>query len=81
MKTIETDTPILPYVLADQVAGEYPGPLRRELADHLAIRANAVYAHSKQWAKAIRASGGRDTLYAFMEHWAKAWWQRTGKYL
>jgi hypothetical protein len=73
---IADDTPIIPEILADAVAGDFPAEIRNELSDHLSKRANLVYQHSPRWAQKIRGQAGRDFLYEFMEHWAKAWWQR-----
>lgn len=44
----------------------------RDLADHLAERAEGIYAANADFRKAMNGPGnsGRDTLYAFMRHWA-----------
>ena len=76
---IEDDTPILPYMVADNVIDEVGNcvPLdmspaeQRALADKLADRADTVYASNETFRRKIRGRGntGRDTLYAFMRHW------------
>lgn len=66
---------LMPEVIADSVAGMG----NQELADKLAEKARIVYKHNPTWAKKITdTEKGRDTLYAFMEHW-KLGYDRTGK--
>jgi hypothetical protein len=80
--SIETDTPILPFVVADSVVREVGGYLNWEypqddsVQTYLADYAERVYAHNPMFAKRIntrRAEIGRDTLYAFMRHWMAGW--------
>lgn len=77
MKTIEKDTALLPYVIADRVASDYP-VVYEELTEFLANKAERCYARNKHFAKGVRRAGdrGRDFLYAFMYHWADGWVKR-----
>ena len=47
---------------------------QRAMSDRLAKRADETYAANESFAKRIngRGNSGRDTLYAFMRHWAAA---------
>lgn len=75
--SIEADTPLIPYIVAESVIektrlidrGE---PLFDAAVRYLMNYADTVYAHNKNWAKKIRGAGGREFLYAFMEHWFAA---------
>lgn len=83
--TIETDTPILPLMVAETVVGSwqqwldtaYPSvsaevnPKSSEVAEYLAARAEQLYQSNKGFKFQILLSGdrGRDRLYAFMHHW------------
>lgn len=78
--SIEQDTAILPYAVADGVIAEAEGLMGRDLPDKEAFvdklekKANEVYAHNSEFRKSIRASGdrGRDQLYVWMRHWLSA---------
>lgn len=86
--TIETDTPIMPGVVADRVVGLwidgieslYPDVAQQaqrktdQLADYLADEANRLYGVNARFRKNIQASGnkGRDLLTSFMFHWMTA---------
>jgi hypothetical protein len=82
MRTIEQDTPILPYVIADSVIRELARYLHREhsidldnaadLETALSSKADRCYQHNAFFAKRIRGASGRDYLYAFMRHWLSA---------
>jgi hypothetical protein len=79
MRTIEQDTPILPFIVAESVIGKAEQLTNKSIpvaaVDYLVERAEQVYRHNKTFAKKIRASGnaGRDHLYVFMEHWLAAY--------
>ena len=85
---IETDTPIIPEMIADSVAAdavEKSGKFNNftearvdavnKLAAYLVNRANITYKGSEHFKKSIRASGnrGRDNMYMWMGHWAEAY--------
>lgn len=83
--TIETDTPIIPLMVAETVVGAwqtwlmavYPAvaievePKADEIAEYLAARAEQLYQSNKGFKFQILLNGnrGRDRLYAFMHHW------------
>jgi hypothetical protein len=71
MSRIEEETVLLPYIIADATVARM-GLNSEALVEHLAARAERCYATNKLWAKKIRSAKGREFLYAFMEHWAKA---------
>jgi hypothetical protein len=77
--SIETDTPILPYVIAENVKRELEQYFQMEFGeaceDHLVNRAETVYSNNKDFAKKICSKGntGRDMLYVFMRHWMARW--------
>lgn len=78
MKTIATDTCILPAVIADTVIRQLEVYLKVSLpadfAARLEERAEATYSANEQFRRRVRASGdkGRDYLYTFMRHWLAA---------
>lgn len=73
MSLIESETELLPHVIADSVCMEAAQLCSDEkplsYAQSMIDRAEAVYAANPHWAKSIRKTNGRDTLYAFMRHW------------
>jgi hypothetical protein len=77
MSRIETETVLLPYIIADATCARM-GLNSEALVEHLVTRAERCYASNKRWAKKIRSAAGRDFLYAFMEHWAKSVITRNG---
>ena len=88
VKSIETDTPIRPVLVADKVVSDwlnavktlYPNEVdlaskkEYEIADYLEANANRIYVANATFRKQIQAPGnkGRDTLRAFMFHWMTA---------
>jgi len=72
---IEKDTPILPHMIAEQVASEAARhtksdkPLKH--VKYLADKAHTIYNKNTHFAKKVRGrgNGGRDYLYMFMRHW------------
>lgn len=75
---IDSDTPILPFIVADGVVSQLAAYLGQELpagyAERLTVEADRIYAANPRFRKTIRADGnkGRDALYAFMRHWLSA---------
>ncbi len=75
--TIESDTPILPYAVADSVIEEIELVTgqeihdRRRLAEQLGEEAERIYQLNDHFRRQIRAKGnaGRDQLYIWMRHW------------
>lgn len=80
LDTLDLDTALMPEIIADSVCREVASYLDDEsllndehaLADTLAAKARAIYSANARFAKTLRASDGRDTLYAFMRHWLTA---------
>lgn len=86
--TIDTDTPIIPLIVADTVVGvwlasaekKYPKvvktatPAMDKIASYLESEANRLYGTNPKFKKLILAPGnkGRDMLRAFMFHWLTA---------
>jgi hypothetical protein len=76
------DTGIIPSVIAmtvvESVMSHYPGVLKTSegsaIATRLMHKAEEVYANNSHFAKKLNGKGnkGRDTLYAFMQHWCAA---------
>lgn len=73
---IEKDTPIVPFVVADDVCHEVSlwlgeDELPRSWKVRLAVRADVVYYHRRQFRQGVRRSGrnGLNYLRAFMRHW------------
>jgi hypothetical protein len=81
--TIESDTPIVPFIVAECVAYEAARLTKTDsplaFVQFLAERAESIYAANPQFRKLINARGdsGRDTLYMFMRHWISAELKRT----
>lgn len=87
--TIDTDTPILPEIVADGVAHEMifenkdlssldinqKSELYPRLVNHLVEKANDLYVKNDHFKSRILGKGnkGRDALYMFMRHWSEAW--------
>jgi hypothetical protein len=76
--SIETDTAILPDVVAASVVAAAERLAEAAIPETavtvLTERAAAVYAANLTFRRAIRRGGaGRDRLYVFMEHWLAAW--------
>jgi hypothetical protein len=76
-RSIEQDTSILTYAVADTVCLEVIAneDLRNRAVAFLTPSADEVYRANEDFAKKIRASGnrGRDHLYMFMRHWLASW--------
>lgn len=72
---IERDTRIVPGDLADAVCGEVSRwlgvALPRSWKVRLAVKADVVYYHNRQFRQGVRRNGraGRRYLQAFMRHW------------
>lgn len=73
---IEKDTPIVPFVVADDMCHEVSlwlgeDELPRSWKVRLAVRADVVYYHRRQLRQGARRSGrnGLNYLRAFMRHW------------
>jgi hypothetical protein len=66
MRTIETDTPLIPYLIAERLTRE-PDKVR-----YLCERAERHYQQGRQFARRLRGARSREWLYAFMEHWLTA---------
>lgn len=86
--SIETDTPILPYVIADNVVRELcqwmyethqvclmPGDQSNIASEYLAEFAEQIYKHNDHFRGKVKAKSnrGRDMLYVFMRHWLAGW--------
>ena len=75
MQSIETDTPLLPFVIAEAVVQEAQVFLQCELPEGCAVRlaakAEHLYEANRDVRRKLRAAGnaGREYLYAFMRHW------------
>lgn len=74
MSTIESDTPLIPEVIADTVCREVGELIEHAPADaaaRLCERAERHYqgAGGPVFAKRIRSKYGREYLYSFMRHW------------
>lgn len=84
--TIESDTGILPYAVADGVIDEaetlvgFEIPNKESFVDKLEAKANEVYAHNSKFRSQIRGKGdrGRDQLYVWMRHWLTSDMRRAG---
>jgi hypothetical protein len=70
---IEKDTPIIPHMVADQVARESGHPSDAHVK-HLVKRAHATYNANPEFRKKIQGKGdsGLNHLYTFMRHWSAA---------
>jgi hypothetical protein len=76
---IETDTSIMPDIVAESVCDEAARLLNVNSMDpgfigYLVKYANEIYSHNPHFRKNIRSennhgNAGRDYLYAFMRHW------------
>jgi len=74
---IESETVLLPYVIAIQVCREVQRHFQIWEWDYdpyvelLVRRAEAVYASRADWQRKLkyRSNYGRDVLYTFMRHW------------
>jgi hypothetical protein len=75
---IATDTPTMPWIVADKICEEAANYLRSPIPlrykEHLDARAERCYARHRQFRTLIRARGnnGHDSLYSFMRHWLYA---------
>ena len=75
--TLESETAILPWVIADNVVREVEihvsGPLadREELIDKLSDQADAHYNADAKFRARVKRNNtwGRDWHYCFMRHW------------
>ena len=85
--TIEADTSILPYVVADSVINTAEHVAAMEIPNHekilryLVDHAEQIYTHNRDFKKKIQShadhgNAGRDHLYVFMEHWLGAYLKR-----
>lgn len=74
---IHTDTPIMPWIIAENVIHEfemYTGVQLedwQDIVDRLTAKAEQCYQHNEYFRKRLRSPGnrGRDYLYSFMRHW------------
>lgn len=68
---IYTDTPLVPYLIAEQVAGHYQNT---EMVEYLVERAERHYRDNEHFRKCInnKRYDPREQLRVFMEHWKKA---------
>lgn len=74
--SIENDTPIIPWIVADTIVNEVFHSANYELppniVDRLAEKAEVVYKKNVYFRRKIQSDDGRDILYAFMRHWLAA---------
>jgi hypothetical protein len=84
--TIETDTPMLPVIVADRAVGIwidgiadiYPELVKRinatqgKVSDYLAAEAERFYKTNKRFNKAMHSTRSREILTSFMLHWMTA---------
>ncbi len=77
-RRIETETPVLPHIIATCVVEEVSAwlrePLPAEWARELSAKADTVYTHNARFRRRIKGDGdqGRDWLWAFSRHWLAA---------
>ena len=76
---IERDTPIAPFILADDVCQEVSlwlggEELPRSWKARLAVKADVLYHHNRRFRQGVRRSGRRgiEFLRMFMRHWLAA---------
>jgi hypothetical protein len=79
---IETDTAIVPAIIADQIIDElariwkteFPKDMRDKFARKLVESAEALYKANVVWRKKVLKNNeyGRNYLYIFMRHWLSA---------
>ena len=80
---LECDTPIIALAAARAVlesrSAQLAHPLPDSLPRQLARSAKVHYVHSPVFRRRLCSSGdcGRDTLYAFMNHWLDEWFADT----
>lgn len=79
--TIDTDTPILPLIVAETVMEEKGLSREHPLTARLAEHAEYLYKLSKPFHRKINGSGnsGRDYLYMKMRQWRNKWLVRDRK--
>ncbi len=72
--SILSETALLPKIIAEEVAVNFPGQDYNTLAKFLAAKANRLFNTNPRFNQLIKSRGnkGRDALYAFMQHWAQA---------
>ncbi len=73
---IESETILLPCVIADRVVQELSRFLGadldtgdHELANKLVVRAERIYEANPRFRRSMKQRGGRDDLYMWMRHW------------
>lgn len=71
LEEFQDETALLPHVIANVIA---PGD--RAFADYASIKTVGCYNGSDQFHRLLNRQSGRDSLYAFMEHWYQAWLQK-----
>ena len=81
--TIESDTPIIPAIVAEAVMYEVEVhcPVHTDLTieqtdetiQELADKAEAIYSANPNFRRKVKSAGGRNYLYGFMRHWYAAW--------
>lgn len=89
---LEDETGLLPAVIADGVANKFVSDIpsldtkkklkvSEQLQPYLYEHANVLYRENEFFKKKMNLPGneGRDALYAYMAHWAEAWWKDNGK--
>jgi hypothetical protein len=76
LKSFEEATSLAPEVMADSVVQGAEdltkidlGETERVYSDRLAADARRIYASNETFRKKLIRDSGRDTLYAFMQHW------------
>lgn len=79
-KTInQTNEAILTWLIAETVLEQLGVQPTKEIVNRLVTRANYQHSINEDWQKAMKSktNKGRDLLYLFMKHWAKAKiWER-----
>ena len=82
--SIEHDTAILPWAMAEAVVDDVQNLTGVSLKNHLAAEkhlektAETIYSVNKVFREKVKSeadhgNAGRDYLYAFMKHWLASW--------
>lgn len=72
---LESDTPILPDVVAERIVDEVEEHFgtnlstRKKLVEDLANRARTVYQNNTRFQKLMRGASALDHIDSFMRHW------------